>query len=472
VDDSNLVCDPLGAVGPLTNNDLDVEANETSDLDRLFHRLEGMPLALTQAGAYIRQTNISVREYLEHYDNTWDDLIAKQDMHFLVEYAQRSMLTTWKISYQQVERRSVEAAQLLKLWAYLDLKDMWYELIACSVELQSQIQIPEWLLTLAKDRLKFISALGLLKKYSLVNDGTDTANYSMHAVLHSWFRRLASMSSVDEAFPELAASIVAQMVPHEDDEKGWILERRLFPHGQQLLSYLRLGVPWRLSHISAIAYEMSANLLESNHANEEAAELLERAVKERERTLGQDHLSTLDVLRRLAYMYSKLGRDRHTKSEELYKRVLAGCEKLYRPDQTNSRLMSNTLFGLGQYYIGQESFKKGEESYKRALEVCDQQPGADKRTVLRILCAMAAFYYQQSRFVEAEGMLQRALARSMEMFGSDHFRTFMISSGLCEVYYMLGKTAQAEEMTKRTAAVYDKNFSGQHEFIAVSIGAG
>lgn len=77
--------------------------DKSTDLENLLEKLEGMPLALAQAGSYIRHTNISIREYLDYYNSTWDDLITEQDSYPLQEYAQRSMLTTWRISYQQVE---------------------------------------------------------------------------------------------------------------------------------------------------------------------------------------------------------------------------------------------------------------------------------------------------------------------------------------------------------------------------------
>ncbi|KAK6362476.1 hypothetical protein LTR81_028133, partial [Elasticomyces elasticus] len=72
------------------------------DVDVLLRRLNGLPLALTQAGAYIGRTCIDVSTYIRHFDGTWSDLMRKQDRFPLQEYAQRSMLTTWKISYEQV----------------------------------------------------------------------------------------------------------------------------------------------------------------------------------------------------------------------------------------------------------------------------------------------------------------------------------------------------------------------------------
>ena len=83
------------------------------DADVLLNKLAGLPLALVQAGAYIQQTNMSVKSYVRHYDEQWEILMRYQDRYPLQEYAERSVLTTWKLSYEQVKAVKPEAARLL-----------------------------------------------------------------------------------------------------------------------------------------------------------------------------------------------------------------------------------------------------------------------------------------------------------------------------------------------------------------------
>ena len=413
-----------------SNHTSELESSGSSDLDKLLRRLEGMPLALAQAGACIRLTNISIKEYLGYYDHTWDDLVTDQDNYPLSEYVQRSMLTTWRISYQQVERHSIEAAKLLKFWAYLDPKDMWYELITCSVELQSKMNIPEWLSTLAKSRLKFRSALGLLKKYSLVNNGTDTTNYSMHAVLHSWCRHLASMGSMSELYPELAVSVVARMVPDENDGQGWNLRRRLLPHGQQLLSYSRLGTMWRLSHVPAGIYEKPAKLFEYSKAYEEAAELLEDAVKEKEKDLGQDQASKLDAFRKLARMYCKMGRSWNSKSEWLCEHALAGCEKALKLDPTISLDVAQRMFNI--------------------LLACGQPDIKPLKTASDLLWVLNTVYLTKDGLAGAEEVLQLTLAEHMgSQLGWDN-HVISLSKQSSEIYDDFDRLVEAHNETFAT----------------------
>ncbi|KAI4732999.1 hypothetical protein E4T50_16445 [Aureobasidium sp. EXF-12298] len=93
-------------------------------VDALLEKLSGLPLALTQAAAYIGQTGVSIVQYLEYYDTMWKDLMEQQDEYPLQEYAERSVLTTWRLSYEQVKRQNEEASNLLQLWSFLYAGDL------------------------------------------------------------------------------------------------------------------------------------------------------------------------------------------------------------------------------------------------------------------------------------------------------------------------------------------------------------
>jgi len=64
-----------------------------------------------------------------------------------------------------------KATDLLKLWALLHCRDIWYELIAPTLQLRLNLgrDAPNWLLSIAENKLKFSSALRILSCYSLVD---------------------------------------------------------------------------------------------------------------------------------------------------------------------------------------------------------------------------------------------------------------------------------------------------------------
>ncbi|KAF1998270.1 hypothetical protein P154DRAFT_439563, partial [Amniculicola lignicola CBS 123094] len=196
----------------------------------ILERLSGLPLALTQAGSYMQETNVSASTYAKHYDKTWEGLMQKQGNFPLEEYGDRNVLTTWIISYEQVKKQSEKAAWLLKLWGYLDHGELWYELVATATKLSKRTNTPEWLLSVAEHELEYAGAVGLLSRYSLVDRREDSNTHSMHSVLHQRCGRLAEGKEQQYALGRIAVELVALNVPSRDDPEFWRKRRRLLQH--------------------------------------------------------------------------------------------------------------------------------------------------------------------------------------------------------------------------------------------------
>ncbi|KAL5371203.1 hypothetical protein DPSP01_014425 [Paraphaeosphaeria sporulosa] len=195
----------------------------------ILERLEGLPLALAQAGSYIRKTSMSALSYAEHYDKTWKRLMQSQGRFALEEYGDRNVLTTWTISYEQVQKQSNEAAWLLKLWGFLDHGELWYTLVAAASELSKEVDVPTWLLSIAKDNLAYMDAVGLLSSYSLADAREGSNSHSMHSVLHRWCGQLVE-DKEQHILGCIAASIVASNVPSASEPEFWKKRKRLLGH--------------------------------------------------------------------------------------------------------------------------------------------------------------------------------------------------------------------------------------------------
>jgi hypothetical protein len=66
----------------------------------MLELLHGLPLALTQAGSYMRETNMLVSAYVKHHNQTWERLMQSEARFPLEEYGDRSVWTTWTMSYR------------------------------------------------------------------------------------------------------------------------------------------------------------------------------------------------------------------------------------------------------------------------------------------------------------------------------------------------------------------------------------
>jgi hypothetical protein len=81
-------------------------------------------------------------------------------------YYERGVGTTWMMSFEAVEAKSANVANLLRLWAFLDNKDLWYGLLeAVTKEWYNKFltdegkQWPQWIYELAHSETQFLEAV-------------------------------------------------------------------------------------------------------------------------------------------------------------------------------------------------------------------------------------------------------------------------------------------------------------------------
>lgn len=151
----------------------------------------------------------------------------------LPEYKNRTILTTWKLSYDQVKAKSDEAAGLLKLWGMLDPSSLWFELIEAVNRVHEDIEVPSWLQSLAEQQLSYIEALGLLIQYCLVRQTEGSEGHSMYPVLHQWCSTLVEGRET-ECLGWVVASLIAEIVPADNHPDAWKIQRRIYPHGNEI----------------------------------------------------------------------------------------------------------------------------------------------------------------------------------------------------------------------------------------------
>ena len=82
-------------------------------MKKLVQRLGYLPLALVQAGTYMRETKTGCAKYLELYKASWRQLTAETPR--LRDYENGSIQTTWIMSYERVRQGNPTAGQLLQL---------------------------------------------------------------------------------------------------------------------------------------------------------------------------------------------------------------------------------------------------------------------------------------------------------------------------------------------------------------------
>ncbi|KAI1316137.1 kinesin light chain [Xylariaceae sp. FL0255] len=345
-----------------------------SSAKKLVDELDGLPLALATAGAYLRRVPISLANYLRLYKESWVRLHT--DTPNLGSYQDRTLCSTWQLSYVQVQTQDRLAAHLLQWWAYFNNEDIWFELLQAA-----NTDDPAWIHELA-DELSFNHAMGTLHNYGFIEphvsnlDMVGSRGYSMHACVHSWTIFVLNMD-LDNCLARATINCVAARAPSQDEHQFWSLQNRLLSHATKC-SDIRLasdeGIEWAL-HKLGLLYADQGKLAE-------AEAMYARALRGYEKAWGPEHTSTLTTVNNLGALYADQGK--LAEAEVMFERALRGKEKAWGPEHTSTLTT-------------------------RALRGKEKAWGPEHTSTLDTVNNLGALYADQGKLAEAEVMSERAL---------------------------------------------------------------
>ena len=245
---------------------------------------------------------------MEDYESAWDQLQKLSPR--LLTYENRAMYSTWNVSYASIQRISMSAAMLLRLWAFFANEDLWFELLR-----ESRDNGRMWLQDLTANRLAFDEGMRVLCNHGLVEAhsilslyGAESNGYSVHGCVHSWMVFVLN-DQTESSLATLAMECTSRHVPGQDIPEYWAIQRRLLPHAnrcQQILSMSENGG----SYTSVPA---SLGLLYADQGRLKDAEAMyRRALDGYEKALGSHQLTTyipaLNTLENFGMLCMSVGR--------------------------------------------------------------------------------------------------------------------------------------------------------------------
>jgi tetratricopeptide (TPR) repeat protein len=409
---------------------------------------------LVQAGAYIGATGLTVEEYIAHYDKTWAELMSNQNRYPLQEYADRSVLTTWRMSYEQVRMVKPEAAGLLDQWAFFHPGDMAYELIGDYPRTFEDSEGARECELIATDKLSFQDSVGVLAQYSLVNKTEGMSSFSIHAVVHEWSLYNIVDDRAREQLCVRAIRMVAKSIPSSKGAGDLQAARKLLPHARMAATrYVKMREVANLElELHQVAYFMS-----DWESSQEVVSLYLRVLRGKEEALGAKHTSILDTVHNLGSLYAKQGKIKE--AEEMYLRALRGYEEAWGAKHTSTL---DTVNNLGNLYKNQGKMKEAEEMYLRALRGYEEAWGAKHTSTLKTVNNLGLLYADQGKMKEAEEMYLRALRGYEEAWGAKHTSTLDTVHNLGALYWKQGKMKEAEEMYLRALRGYEEAWGAEH----------
>ncbi|EXL39109.1 hypothetical protein FOCG_18272 [Fusarium oxysporum f. sp. radicis-lycopersici 26381] len=193
-------------------------------VDKLLHELAYLPLAITQASAYMKINKASIKKYLWLLQNTDQDMVELLSVGFRdgthYDAAQGAVITTWIVSFKQIRSLHEEAATLLSFAACLEPK-----------------AIPRALLPRLGSEQSMARAIGTLCGYSFLSQREDGDIFDMHSLVHLATRRWNEDEGRQKGIQQLALARIAEAFPTDDWENREVWRQHL-PHALRLLTSL------------------------------------------------------------------------------------------------------------------------------------------------------------------------------------------------------------------------------------------
>jgi tetratricopeptide (TPR) repeat protein len=426
-----------------------ITQEQQAQATKIVSALDGLPLALDQAGAYIEETRCGLSHYLDLYDTHRKELLSRRGRP-PVDHPE-PVATTWFLSFEKIEQESA-AADLLRLLAFLSPEAIPEEIITAGVMLSDSS--PD---TTAVDPLKVNEAIEVLLRYSLVWRNPEVNSLSVHRLVQAVLRD--SMDKNTQRFwAERAIRAVNSVFP-DVDLRTWERYRRYIPHILVCAGYAEeytLAFPGAARLFNAAA----AYLLE--YARYDAARfLLQNALATHEKVSGAEHPDTARTLNDLGVLYRYRGE--YTKAEQCYTRALRIQKQALGPEHLD---VAQILNNLGSLYRTQGAYAKSESAYREALRIREKSLEIDPLLIAQSYYNLANLYHAQGKYQQAETFDEQALHIQEQKLGESHPHIASTLSILAKIYKEEGKLAQAEETNLRALHIREKTSGPEHPHVA------
>jgi tetratricopeptide (TPR) repeat protein len=391
------------------------------EAERIVRELGFLPLAIEQAGSYIREVSKDIFKFLPSYRKN------RQKYHQRVPRGnwkyQKSVATTWRLSFEEIEQTNGAAAQLLRLLSFLNPDVILTDFLeAGSNGLATALN------SIITDSDTFYEALSDLERWSIIRreeDELGEQRITIHRLVQSvikdemsendfGFFTTAVISLCDRAFPLHITSNDARMICRR--------------YQAQVVIPLS-GIPATNSTVQLEVLERIAWFLHDDGKYAQSRELRSRTVDMCVLLRGQGHRDTLLARGSLALTFRREGRLKEAATLQV--EVMEAMERLLGAEHPDTlRIMSE----LALTYLYQGRCDDAFRLHERALEGRKKLLGEDHPDTLTAMSRLAATYRDQERWDNAISLHETVLCARRRLLGDEHPDTLMAMSSLAYSY--------------------------------------
>jgi tetratricopeptide (TPR) repeat protein len=332
-----------------------------------------LPLALEQAGAYLRETRIALAAYRDRL-REFPALTLARGRPRDRDPAD-TVATTWQVSLKRVGP-TAGAVPLLEVCGFLGPDEIPRQLFAQQLDPAS-----EELAVLADDPFALDEAMAAAHRYGLLKANEHAL--VMHRLLQQVIRDSLDPDQ-QHARAAIALRLIRAVSPGEHtNPDAWPTYARLVPHALVITGHVEAlaidpeTTAWLLSDTGLYLWQRADH--------QQARRLLERALTIYESRLGPDHPTTAQSLNNLAIVLAAQGD--LDGARQLCERALAIFEAglgLDHPDAARS------LSNLALVHYSQGDLDGARQLHERALAIRETRLGPDHPDTVRTRQRLAA----------------------------------------------------------------------------------
>jgi tetratricopeptide (TPR) repeat protein len=479
----------IAAVDLLQHHSQVIETNSKFGKE-IVKRLGYHPLAITQAGTYIRKGGIPLCDFLDIYKQEKEEILKNTPQ--LSQYRRKlgdaenetslNVFTTWQLSFQQLLSQTSEdsvTVKLLRLLAFFDNNDIseWIFIEFHRNLFSSKTsELLEWVHRFTdsqqgwKSRL-FKKELILLHDFCLLQSVTQDSDEYSHASLHplvkDWIQ-LQMGKPACQQFALMATQILGDILVA-------FQEREHFQLPLQTKQYLALHiVPQEdnnSEYLGIHCAELHQDLIVEYIKNQSLfatfcrtlglhnkAELLQVQVMEtRKKVLGAEHPDTLTSISNLASTYQNQGRWKE--AELLQVQVMETRKKVLGAEHPSTlTIISN----LALTYQDQGRWEEAEMLKVQVMETRKRVLGAEHPDTLTSINNLALTYQDQGRWEEAELLQVQVIETSKKVLGAEHPDTLISMNNVAFTWKQRGRHLEALELMEECVRLRTRILGNSH----------
>ncbi|RKK62226.1 hypothetical protein BFJ66_g1033 [Fusarium oxysporum f. sp. cepae] len=392
----------------------ETNSEEADDARRLVEELQWLPLAISQAGAYLRKTSMPIREYLSRLTEgkeRWRILKrTEHDRHRLG--VPNSVLETWSISIERIRQDNEMAYKILHVIAYVNNQSIPFAILTAAGLLDAE----EWEAPSREDEERVLDAVARLKDFAFIglqlSEGKARHIYEMHKLVQEATRYGLSKSTDDEMyFSRAALQIVTSLFPGR--------HRKKVEEYEEYVAHAVAVGEWAATceqeEAASELLDRVSDYLYDRGRWREREPVDGRILELRQQALGEEHPDTIRSMANLATTYHAQGR--YDEDEEISTRVLELRRKALGEEHPDT---ISSMADLATTYNTQGRYDEAETIRVKVLELRRKALGEEHPDTISSMADLATTYHAQGRYDEAETIRVKVLELRRKALGEEH----------------------------------------------------